>query len=83
MPPFTFNLCQNGNFFGSFHFGFSSCRHFVDSLRRPKAAPTMNLSFSRARGRLYGSLLVTFFLRCRRFDGRLGLIRNLLPMKTS
>ena len=32
MPPFTFNLCQNGNFFGSFHFGFSSCRHFVDSL---------------------------------------------------
>ena len=33
MPPFTFNLCQNGNFFGSFHFGFSSCRHFVDSLR--------------------------------------------------
>ena len=33
MPPFTFNLCQNGNFFGSFHFGVSSCRHFVDSLR--------------------------------------------------
>ena len=32
MPPFTFNSCQNGNFFGSFHFGFSSCRHFVDSL---------------------------------------------------
>ena len=35
MPPFTFNLCQNGNFFGSFHFGFSSCRHFVDSLTPP------------------------------------------------
>ena len=34
MPPFTFNLCQNGIFFGSFHFGFSSCRHFVDSLKR-------------------------------------------------
>ena len=33
MPPFTFNPCQNGNFFGSFHFGDSSCRHFVDSLR--------------------------------------------------
>ena len=32
MPPFTFNPCQNGNFFGSFHFGDSSCRHFVDSL---------------------------------------------------
>ena len=31
--PFTFNPCQNGNFFGSFHFGDSSCRHFVDSLR--------------------------------------------------
>ena len=33
MPPFTFNPCQNGNFFGSFHFGDSSCRHFVDSLK--------------------------------------------------
>ena len=39
MPPFTFNLCQNGNFFGSFHFGVSSCRHFVDSLRAGGGSP--------------------------------------------
>ena len=55
----------------------------AEKRRRPKAAPTMNLSFSRARGRLYGRLLVTFFLRCRRFDGKLDHTRNLLPMKTS
>ena len=55
MPPFTFNLCQNGNFFGSFHFGFSSCRHFVDSLKHPHrgcffhARKTVGAAF----GRLY------------------------------
>ena len=34
MPPFTFNPRKNGNFFGSSHFCVSSCRHFVDSLKR-------------------------------------------------
>ena len=33
MPPFTFNLRKNGNFFRKFPFLLSSCRHFVDSLR--------------------------------------------------
>ena len=33
-PLSRYNLCKNGNFFGSSHFCFSSCRHFVDSLRR-------------------------------------------------
>ena len=46
MPPFTFNPCQNGNFFGSSHFGVSSCRHFVDSLcfpQRGKLPPVRTL----------------------------------------
>ena len=32
--PLAFDICKNGNFFESFHFCLSSCRHFVDSLRR-------------------------------------------------
>ena len=33
-PLSRYNLCKNGNFFGSSHFCFSSCRHFVDSLKQ-------------------------------------------------
>ena len=44
MSPFTFNPCQNENFFGGSHFGVSSCRHFVDSLsdERMGAAQTVD-----------------------------------------
>ncbi len=43
MTPFTFNTCKNGNFFGSFHFCFSSCRHFVDSLKKAAGSPLRGL----------------------------------------
>ena len=33
-PLSRYNLCKNGNFFGSSHFCFASCRHVVDSLKR-------------------------------------------------
>ena len=37
--PLHVQSCKNGNFFGSFHFCLSSCRHFVDSLRREGLVP--------------------------------------------
>ena len=37
-PLSRYNLCKNGNFFGSSRFCRSSCRHFVDSLTRSAKA---------------------------------------------
>ena len=34
----AYNPCKNGNFFESFRFCFSGCRHFVDSLKSPASA---------------------------------------------
>ena len=49
MPPFTFNLRKNGNFFRKFPFLLSSCRHFVDSLREAlpyEVSPSRDSFFS-------------------------------------
>ena len=36
--PLHVQSSKNGNFFGSFHFCLSSCRHFVDSLKGGRMA---------------------------------------------
>ena len=53
MPLLTFNPCKNGNFFGSFHFCLSSCRHSVDSLSgsASRGKRSRRLFYTRHRGR--------------------------------
>ena len=52
MPLLTFNPCKNGNFFGSFHFCLSSCRHSVDSLSgsASRGKRSRRLFYTRHRG---------------------------------